>query len=95
MIVSVKTPKQLGQLARFVRRNQDLDQVTAGLLSGNGSTFMSEFENGKSTVELGRVLNLLDSLGINLSLDIPLDEADLSKKQKALLDFILHGEDGQ
>ncbi|MGB5446543.1 transcriptional regulator [Psychromonas sp.] len=69
--MKIENTKQLGQLARIVRQSQSLDQSTAGLLSGNGLTFMSQFENGKETVEIGRVLKLLEQLGIELSIDLP------------------------
>ncbi|MEI6896837.1 MAG: transcriptional regulator [Psychromonas sp.] len=69
--MKLNNTKQLGQLAKIVRQAQSLDQSTAGLLSGNGLTFMSQFENGKETVEIGRVLRLLDQLGIELLIDIP------------------------
>lgn len=69
--MKLNSTKQLGQLAKIVRQAQSLDQSTAGLLSGNGLTFMSQFENGKETVEMSRVLSLLDQLGIELLIDIP------------------------
>ena len=67
MIITVSQSKQLGQIAKLVRKNQGLDQASAGMLSGNGSTFTSEFENVKLTVELGRVLNVLNALGVTLA----------------------------
>ena len=69
--MKIENTKQLGQLVKIVRQSQSLDQSTAGLLSGNGVTFMSQFENGKETVEIGRVLKLLEQLGIELSIDLP------------------------
>ena len=69
--MKIKNLKQFGQLAKIVRQSQSLDQSTAGLLSGNGLTFMSQFENGKETVEIGRVLKLFEQLGIELSIDLP------------------------
>jgi transcriptional regulator with XRE-family HTH domain len=69
--MKIENTKQLGQLAKIVRQSQSLDQSTAGLLSGNGLTFISQFENGKETVEIGRVLKLLEQLGIELSIDLP------------------------
>lgn len=69
--MKIENTKQLGQLAKIVRQSQSLDQSTAGLLSENGLTFMSQFENGKETVEIGRVLKLLEQLGIELSIDLP------------------------
>jgi len=67
----VQNMKQLGAVSKLVRQSQSLDQETAGLLSGNGLTFMSQFENGKETVEFGRVLNLFEQLGIELEVNLP------------------------
>lgn len=71
--MKIKNSKQLGLVAKHVRQAQSIDQLTAGLLSGNGITFISQFENGKETVEIGRVFQLLDQLGINIELDLPPD----------------------
>jgi HTH-type transcriptional regulator/antitoxin HipB len=49
----------------------------------------SEFENGKPTVEIGRVLNVLDALGIKMTLDIPIEFDELSKKQKEAFNTFL------
>ena len=86
--MKIKSLKQLGQLAKIVRQSQSLDQSTAGLLSGNGLTFMSQFENGKETVEIGRVLKLFDQLGIELSIDLPpaIEDKFLDKIKKIKVD---------
>lgn len=82
----VRNIKQLGAVSKLVRQSQSLDQKTAGLLSGNGLTFISQFENGKETVEIGRVLNLLEQLGIDLEINLPpnLPEETIDKLNKLL-----------
>jgi hypothetical protein len=82
--IKVRNIKQLGAVSKLVRQSQSLDQETAGLLSGNGLTFMSQFENGKETVEIGRVLNLLEQLGIELEINLPpnLPEKTIDKLKK-------------
>lgn len=82
----VRNIKQLGAVSKLVRQSQSLDQETAGLLSGNGLTFISQFENGKETVEIGRVLNLLEQLGIDLEINLPpnLPEETIDKLKKLL-----------
>lgn len=89
MQVAVKDSKQLGQLARVIRKAQGLDQVAAAGLSANGTTFLSDFENGKATVELGRVLRVLDILGIRLQIDLPLENLHLTKTQQQQLATLL------
>ncbi|MDG1733755.1 MAG: transcriptional regulator [Thalassotalea sp.] len=71
MIVKIQTVKQLGAIVKQVRQSQAIVQETAGLLSGNGLTFVSQFENGKETVEIGRVFKLLEQLGIKVELNLP------------------------
>ncbi len=50
MIVKIKNIKQLGSITKHIRQSQSLDQETTGVLSGNGLTFISQFENGKESV---------------------------------------------
>ncbi|MFK5949197.1 MAG: hypothetical protein QM500_10570 [Methylococcales bacterium] len=82
--IKVRNTKQLGAASKLVRQSQSLDQETAGLLSGNGLTFMSQFENGKKTVEIGRVLNLFEQLGIEVEINLPpnLPEKTIDKLKK-------------
>ena len=70
-MIKIKDIKQLGAIAKHVRQSQSLDQETAGLLSGNGLTFISQFENGKQSVEIGRVFKLFEQLGIELEINLP------------------------
>jgi transcriptional regulator with XRE-family HTH domain len=71
MRIKIEDTKQLGAIVKHVRQSQSLDQETAGLLSGNGLTFISQFENGKETVEIARVFNLLAQLGIEFEVSLP------------------------
>ena len=74
-----------------MRKHQGLDQATSASLSGNGTTFTSEFENGKPTVEIGRVLNVLDALGITVTLDIPMQTEMLTAMERNLIELIITG----
>ena len=78
MIVKIKNIKQLGAIAKQVRQSQSLDQETAGMLSGNGLTFISQFENGKESVEIGRVFKLFEQLGIEVDINLPPNLAEKS-----------------
>ncbi|MBL0710170.1 MAG: helix-turn-helix transcriptional regulator [Colwellia sp.] len=71
MNIKIKNIKQLGVIAKYIRKDQSLDQETTGLLSGNGLTFISQFENGKETVEIGRVFKVLEQLGIDVEVNLP------------------------
>jgi len=91
MKIEISDVKQVGQIAKLTRKAQGLDQVNAGMPSGNGSTFMSDFENGKPTVELERALRVLASLGVTVELNIPVDIDELTKSQHTLLTQIKAG----
>jgi len=87
--LTIKRTVHIGNIVKLVRKTQGLDQQTTALLTGNGTTFMSEFENGKATVELGRVLKVLEELGIFVELDLPIDESALTASQRKRLDDIV------
>lgn len=74
MHIPIKTPQELGFAIRATRRTQKvrLDDVSGS--AGVGHVFTREVEHGKETVQLGRVLRLLEELGIELMVDVP-DEA--------------------
>lgn len=62
------TSAQLGVLVRRRRKDLDLTQAELAGLSGLGERFVSEVERGKETAELGKVLRLLDRLGLSVVL---------------------------
>ncbi|MEQ8660791.1 MAG: helix-turn-helix domain-containing protein [Gammaproteobacteria bacterium] len=56
----------LGRLARASRRRQGLRQDELAALAGVGNRFVSELENGKPGLELGRALRVLATLGLEV-----------------------------
>lgn len=58
--------KDLGKLVRKRRKETGLTQRRASGLAGVGVRFLGELERGKPTVELGRVLQVLEALGLEL-----------------------------
>ena len=62
-------PEALGRAVRAARRAQGLRQTDLAALAGVGTRFLSDLENGKPTAELGRVLQVIDSLGLELQLE--------------------------
>ncbi len=71
MKVSVKSVSDIGQAIRATRISQELDQLTAAQLSNIGQSFLSHLENGKETAQIGKVLQVLASLGIGIELTLP------------------------
>lgn len=62
----VTTAKELGGLVRRKRKEVGALQESAAAMSGVGTKFLSQVENGKETAELGKVLQVLKSLGLEL-----------------------------
>ena len=58
----------IGRLVRAQRKAQGATQAEFAALCGVGVRFISELENGKSSVELGKVLQVLNSLGLEVTL---------------------------
>lgn len=62
----VRTATEIGALARAHRKDKEL---TLERISGVGNVstkFLSEFERGKDTAELGKVLQTLQTLGLEV-----------------------------
>lgn len=71
MQIMIQSPKTLGLLIRATRKTQRIRMDDLAGSAGVGPVFVREVERGKETVQLGRVLNLLAELGIELRADIP------------------------
>ena len=67
--IAVTNPKDLGELLRKKRKAQNLTQGQVAAFCGVSVKFISEVERGKETAEIGKVLYLLSSLGIDLIAD--------------------------
>lgn len=63
---SVRTAAELGELVRAQRTRQALRQIDVAGLGNTGNRFVVELENGKPTVQLQKVLDLLDLLGLEV-----------------------------
>ena len=62
----IKSSTDLGHLIRQARITKKLSQQQFADLAGVGRRFVSEAENGKATLEFGKVLQLAEAAGIDL-----------------------------
>jgi HTH-type transcriptional regulator/antitoxin HipB len=62
----VMSSSDLGNLVRKAREDRKLSQQSFADLAGVGRRFVSELENGKATLELGKVLKVAHAAGISL-----------------------------
>ncbi len=64
-------PQDIGRLVRETRKGLGVTQKELALTSGTGLRFIIELEKGKETAEIGKVLTILQTLGIQLTLTPP------------------------
>ncbi|HEY4088636.1 MAG TPA: type II toxin-antitoxin system Y4mF family antitoxin [Bryobacteraceae bacterium] len=66
-----QSPEAIGKLIRNTRKQLGATQRDLALTSGTGLRFIIELEKGKETCELGKVLTVLNTLGIRITLTPP------------------------
>lgn len=67
------TPEEIGSLVKKTRKQLGVTQKELALTAGTGLRFIIDLEKGKPTCQIGKVLTVLQTLGIKLKL-LPLDE---------------------
>lgn len=61
--------KEIGQLVRSVRKKLGVTQRNLALTSGTGLRFIIELEQGKPTCQLEKVLTVLKTLGLKITIE--------------------------
>ena len=62
----IHDPKTIGELTRNTRKSLGVTQQNLALTSGTGLRFIIEMEQGKPTCQFGKVLAVLQTLGIKI-----------------------------
>ncbi len=62
----VRNSTELGKLARAHRKSRAMPLEKIAGLANLGIRFLSEFERGKETAEIGKVLKALQTLGLEV-----------------------------
>lgn len=65
------TPAEIGRLVKGARKALRVTQRDLALTSGTGIRFVIELERGKPTCQLGKVLTVLQTLGISIQFTLP------------------------
>lgn len=87
----VRTPQDLAGLARGRRTDRGWTQAEVADRVGVSRKWVSDFERGKSSVDLASVLRLLDALGVTLESVTPGIGAALDPGDAFDLDDFLAG----
>jgi y4mF family transcriptional regulator len=67
--MKIKTTEELGATIRSRRKELKVSQKDLALVSGTGLRFIIELERGKATCQSGKILDVLQALGIGLYVD--------------------------
>ncbi len=69
--MTIYTPEEIGEMVRSARRSFGATQKALAMTSGTGLRFIIELEKGKPTCQFGKVLTVLQTLGITMKLTLP------------------------
>lgn len=67
----IHSVRDLGSIVREVRKAQGIRQDELATMIPASHVFVIEVEKGKSSAQIGKVLDLLRELGIRVSVDVP------------------------
>ena len=62
----IRSSEELGKLVQQTRRDQSLLQRDIAGLAGTGNRFIVDLERGKPTLQLQKVLDVLDLMGLEV-----------------------------
>ena len=69
--VEQKTMEEIGRLVRDERRRQGVTQMQLAGVAGTGIRFVSDLENGKGTIQTGKLLRVVQTLGLGMFIFSP------------------------
>jgi len=64
---NICSSEDIGKLVRLYRKEQSVTQAELAAFCAVGVRFISNLENGKPTLELGKVLHVVKCLGLEVS----------------------------
>ena len=68
---SIQDSAALGRKVRELRRVQKVTQAQLAGLANTGVRFISDLENGKETCQIGKMLRVLNVLGVEMNIRDP------------------------
>ena len=67
-VMIINSITDISEVVKKRRKSLGLTQSECAAMCNVGNRFFSELENGKETLHIGKVINCLQILGINISL---------------------------
>jgi y4mF family transcriptional regulator len=69
--MNTKSPEQLGSAIRARRRQLKVTQKDLAMTCGTGLRFIIDLEKGKPTCQIGKILQVLQALGLKFQITSP------------------------
>lgn len=66
--MTINSISDISEAVKKRRKSLGITQSECAVMCNVGNRFFSELENGKETLHIGKVINCLQILGINISL---------------------------
>ena len=66
--------EDIGHKVREIRKAQGITQAQLAGLSNTGVRFIGDLESGKATCQLGKILSVLATLGVDVHIYSPYEE---------------------
>lgn len=70
-MIEARTVAKIGETVKKVRKEQKVTQVQLAQLSNVGYRFVLDLEAGKETIQLGKALAVMETLGMRINIDPP------------------------
>lgn len=68
-----KTIEEIGKLVQTERKRQGVTQLQLAGIAGTGIRFISDLENGKGTIQVQKLLKVIQTLGLGVFIFSPWD----------------------
>lgn len=81
MNVPIESPKALGHLIRACRKAMDMRQDLAAGVIGVSENFLGKVERGGETVQWGLLFQVMQELGLRVSVEVPDEIAGEARAQ--------------
>lgn len=65
------TTREIGEFVTATRKDQGATQLDLAQMAGVGRRFVVELEAGKESLHIGKVLRVLETLGVDFRLEEP------------------------
>lgn len=65
----IKSTSDIGEAIKSARKNQNMTQEQLAAVAGVGVRFIRELEQGKESCHIGKSINVLNMLGLTLTLN--------------------------